>query len=226
MKLIQVFKVKWAEYLLEIIVIIIGILGAFTLNRWNDQLSSKKLEVEFLRDNQGAFERLKENFEQNFAIEKQIAQDAEFILAAIKNKDSYSDSIAAAMNRSLFRVTEIWPDYGPYESLKAAGLKVISNDQIRNLFAQQFGQRLPGRLREQAQRNSYIFEFNQLKSTWFTGEKGNVPWDFQRLCKDKQFLHFVNYTKERAIHFSNYYERTAIGVQSIVDALEREISRF
>jgi hypothetical protein len=47
-KILEILKHKWAEYLLEIAVIMIGILGAFSLNTWNDNRLEMKLEEKLL----------------------------------------------------------------------------------------------------------------------------------------------------------------------------------
>ena len=41
-KIIELLKKKWGEYVIEILVITIGIFGAFILNNWNEKENKKK----------------------------------------------------------------------------------------------------------------------------------------------------------------------------------------
>lgn len=48
-KILETLKQKWVEYLLEIFVIMIGIMGAFTLNNWNEERKEKEKIISILK---------------------------------------------------------------------------------------------------------------------------------------------------------------------------------
>ena len=47
-RLLTTLRDKWPEYLLEIIVLVIGIYGAFELDRWNENRRASRAEKEQL----------------------------------------------------------------------------------------------------------------------------------------------------------------------------------
>lgn len=59
--LIETIKRKWTEYLMEVIVIVIGILIAFALNNWSQNVRASSQELSLLRD-------LKTEFEDNLEL--------------------------------------------------------------------------------------------------------------------------------------------------------------
>jgi len=59
----QHLRESWYKYLLEIIVITVGVLGAFILNSWKEQQEHAKLEAEFVISLKKDLTRDKENLE-------------------------------------------------------------------------------------------------------------------------------------------------------------------
>jgi hypothetical protein len=49
-KILETLKQKWAEYLLEILVITLGVLFAFSLNNWNETRRTNKKIVSYLQE--------------------------------------------------------------------------------------------------------------------------------------------------------------------------------
>ena len=48
-KLLAYFQRKWPTYLLEVIILIVGIYGAFALENWNDERKERNAEKVILK---------------------------------------------------------------------------------------------------------------------------------------------------------------------------------
>ncbi|MFM2394330.1 MAG: hypothetical protein RLZZ546_2312 [Bacteroidota bacterium] len=130
------------KYIVEILVIIFGILGAFALDRWNEKRNNKKLEKEVLtqisEDLTFTLEDLKNDF-----IVHEIALKSHFTLdSVIKNKVKYSDNMAF----DFYWIKEdeyIFPNQIGYRNLESIGTSLISNQELRTSISYIFNHDFP-----------------------------------------------------------------------------------
>lgn len=121
---------KWPEYLLEILVITIGILGAFALNNWNENRKSENTEVKYLKE-------LRNDLVETST---EINSDRELHLLALESSiicrdfmlfgEVYHDSLTGHFQKIRWDA-QIYPKASAYESIKASGIDIITNDSIR-----------------------------------------------------------------------------------------------
>jgi len=130
-KILETIKHKWPEYLLEIIVIIIGILGAFALNNWKEQRQAMNLEI-------AALIELKEEFEQNteklgMSIERKNVGLRATTLVLDMIKKGNVDTVNIPMSTGLFTHN---PSFGVLDKLLSTGkIDYIKNDSLRLLLS-------------------------------------------------------------------------------------------
>ena len=136
-KILETLKRKWAEYLLEIIVLIIGILGAYSLNNWNETRKNKTTEIKIYKEIQDdllvTYIDLKSDFDNHlfFLKRTRIVRDQ------MMYKKEYTDSISYFLS-TMDKGFQLFPKTTGFETLKSLGLGTLSNDSLRqsitNLF--------------------------------------------------------------------------------------------
>jgi hypothetical protein len=138
-KILKHFKKNWYRYGLETLVVIIGILVAFTLNNWNEQRKDRELEKEILVD-------LKLNLESNITLlEGRIKyfssgqKSCKIILDVIDSRLPNHDSLGYHFSKATrgYGGADVI-SYVGYEALRNNGFSLITNkllkDEIMQLF--------------------------------------------------------------------------------------------
>jgi len=130
-RIFEVINRKWPEYLLEVIVIMVGILGAFMLNSWNDARKTNQLELEMLREIKVGLEGDLKDIDTNLSIHLSALVSQDIILEWLSDNRPYHDSLATHF-QNVSSSTAFIANEAPYESLKQIGIRIISNYTLRD----------------------------------------------------------------------------------------------
>jgi hypothetical protein len=129
-RILSTLSQKWPEYLLEILVITIGILGAFALNNWNQQIQRKQQEIKMLESIREGLNNDSEDLTYNLNAHKTIIHSQNIVLEFMDKKINYHDSLNVHFQYAN-RGTVFIAHEGAFETLKSVGLELISNDSLR-----------------------------------------------------------------------------------------------
>jgi hypothetical protein len=122
---------KYFKYAIgEIILVVIGILIALSINNWNEKNKLKIEEIKILKEMKSALISDKVDIISNIDEHVSSANSCSILLEHISNKLPYNDSLdfhfANALNTTRFSHTS-----SPYETLKIKGPDLIENDSLR-----------------------------------------------------------------------------------------------
>ena len=135
-KILETLKRKWAEYLLEIIVIIIGILGAYTLNNWNEEKKDRELERNYLSDINAEFKENKIQFERGMASHKKGFNNCLLLISVFPITPHKWDSIYAKYpDFSLVQGFSFNPSQSTIEAMiNSSSFDLIQNPRLKRLL--------------------------------------------------------------------------------------------
>ena len=130
---------KYMRYALgEIVLVVIGILIALSINNWNESRKEKALEKKVLVE-------LKKSLENNY---NEMLQDSlrrvnwnrssDIIINVLHEKAEYSDSLNIHFHNARLPGTNLSLSTAGYEGLKNVGYNIISSDFLRNSIVELF----------------------------------------------------------------------------------------
>ncbi|MEQ8713629.1 MAG: hypothetical protein RIC80_11475 [Cyclobacteriaceae bacterium] len=130
----DLLKRKWAEYLLEILVIIISILAAFSLERWNESRKERLLEADY-------YCKILEDINQDIALlelrevenQERIA-NGNLLISLLQHKNVDSHDLVNLLRLSITKTASIFtPSDAAFEDLKSSGnLNIIQDQEIKD----------------------------------------------------------------------------------------------
>ena len=239
--LLETLKHKWAEYLLELIVITAGILVAFALSNWNEGRKEKISEVKFLQtlseDLQAVITPL------DTIIEGEIAF-AVFLEKYLKDRKT-TDSLAAlpgaelAIFELLYKADVASQALTSYvDFAKIENLNLVASDQIRkrlvaleNQFSR-INQTIVDRLTVQQIRSDKIMveEINFLPllkkgKNLFGISDTNSLQTYQDLLQNQHFRNTVGLKLAITLGLTESLESTKLSVLNLIETVDEEVKK-
>jgi hypothetical protein len=136
-KVIETFRAKWAEFLLEILVIVIGILVAFALDSWNQKIATRRQLTDSMVK---LLEDLKKDsllLHGQLEVFQNFANNAESTKELLTNHNSYEDINTIKENHIGQRNLDFIPD--TYKSMINTGLFYeIRNQKLQNRITEYY----------------------------------------------------------------------------------------
>ncbi len=192
---------KFSKYLIyaigEIILVVIGILIALSINNWNEIRKYKNLEIVTLIEIQkGLNQALNEN-ERAEKINLITIKSYEFLLEHFDKKLPYSESVSTHF-RNLMAWQEPDFNYAGFELFKSRGPDLISNDSIKIKLLEIYEEKIQFLVNDH---NKTEWNYNNTVMTPFYTNNFEinlqngiaVPNDYEALMNNQQFKNKLTY---------------------------------
>jgi len=115
----------------EIVLVVIGILIALSINNWNENRKNANQELKLLQSFKIGLEKDLLDIDSNINSHTKGLNSAKMILNLLEKNQPYNDSLAKhfnyAMTPSFFRNSS-----SAFETLKSKGIDLISNENLKN----------------------------------------------------------------------------------------------
>jgi len=243
---------KYLKYAIgEIVLVVIGILIALSINTWNEMQKLKTEEIEILQNFKKSIKEDISGMDRAMAINKRVKKSMNLIIDYMEQDLPYQDSLKYHFGNANVQWL-IAINLSVFEALKSKDLNLISNDSLRQsiigLYSWSNGSFVTDQNRyrdllEDGSKNIYNSRFNAFWQDNYEIWKLNnsfdkdfrpteliskmVPLDFEKLKKDYEYIYFLKSLRNR---FNWYVENNAENMLKILtinlNEIEKELERL
>lgn len=235
-------KSEWYKYIIEIIVVMLGILIAFNLEQWRDTRNNKKREIEILKEFKGALAADLMEMQNNIRMHEYSILSSRMILQVIQDNLPYHDSLDACFAHT-HAFTTFSGRVGPIEQLKNTNLAIVSNDKLRLEIISMYDEAYPRiRLVELAIKRDYeqLRDFDRLYFDAYDVDRvstnKNIPPPFWGIMRPLRFTELKTNPEYAALlraRISNqmgllrgHYKPTEKALSNLLNQIDQEIEKL
>lgn len=247
-------KKKIYKYLIDIVIIVIGVLIAFYLTNWGQEVEKRNNEKEIV--SQIYFE-LQDNLvdlKNDIAIHRNSLQSQLKIQKFLDGENIKSDSLMMDFYW-MSKEEYIFPNTSAFENLNNTGMGILKNDSLRNLITLVYNNNFPRiakgdnfypdineYVKQYLQENFRVNRDPSIKYTLnlrdslqitFPRDFGNginqiigyIPLDSEMLKTDEAFRFLISEILLFRIYKINYYQVSINNVQKILQLIENQYAQ-
>jgi hypothetical protein len=231
---------KFSKYLLyavgEIVLVVIGILIALSINNWNDQRKSRQQEIKILRK---LNEDLKANLTEIQGINKTTQlriNSCSTILNYFKNNKPLDDSLKYCFE--IIDKDDLFNNANTtYKYIENQGLDVIRNDELQSRITWIYERHFKNISRREASNLEIVqtdlrpfmklnFESTEAKLVRFDIKYSlNSPTDLEELRKNNQFRNVIIRLQNYMLLRLSWQKETMDELESLINEVEIEIKK-
>jgi hypothetical protein len=231
--ILETLKRKWAEYLLEILVITVGILGAYTLNSWNENRKERNFETNILKQVRIGLVKDVSDLNYNMLQHQKSADSQRKILKWLKSNDPFVDSLCVD-----FAATNIFTAFvsndEAFETLKSRGVGVIRNDSLKNVLVNLYENTYDYHDSMEKEYNDWLlFKLKNIDPQFFEGyfidstspeySGCQIPVDVQQLKNSTEYHFHVRNLMEFNVVYIRLIDRAAQEAEGLIELINKEL---
>lgn len=224
---------KFRKYLIyaigEIVLVVIGILIALSINNWNEGQKKQRIEEIILSDINRDLIQTKEDLIRNLSIHDEQINVYNQLIHNVEIEKVYHDSLAAIFGSIIFWESP-YLTLATYENLKVdKGIDIISNDSLKkkiiDLHERDY-KTLIGDVEREEWINTETLTRPILLKHFNYIERGNVvPKDYDGLINDADYLNALKFTIDLRKRTKSDTEYNIMKTQEVIDAITTELNQ-